>query len=233
MEGLLGWDVIGWIIGFLLPIGVGVLALNEFRLAKCCFVISAAILLIKAFSWGVTTDQPVEMRAIIIILSFGIVGVVLVESFRWIDRKQTVPPLALTPLPADKPSPAPMKESDHGVDTVARPDAKVVLPKSAALDKSFLSSLSDRTGSISSELKICLAGGVKDNLSPGDAAEICSRAFGVSIADIRNELRNKGIVLEPLQTAVTYLERIATLEELQYVVDVLESLSQEAGKRSQ
>jgi hypothetical protein len=81
--------------------------MNDFRLAKACFALSAAILAAKAFMWGVTTDWPIEMRSIVIVIAFAIIGLVAVEAFRWVNRKQTLaisapsPPLA----PATPPTP--------------------------------------------------------------------------------------------------------------------------------
>ena len=104
-ETLLGWDVIGWVIAFLIPGGLGVLALNEFWAAKCCFALSAIVLGSKTFMWGVTTNQPIEMRSIIIVAAFGIIGLATVESFRWIDRKQ------MASIPAPTPPPPPTSAS--------------------------------------------------------------------------------------------------------------------------
>ena len=75
------------------------LALNEFWAAKCCFALSAIVLGSKTFMWGVTTNQPIEMRSIIIVAAFGIIGLATVESFRWIDRKQMASISAPTPPP--------------------------------------------------------------------------------------------------------------------------------------
>lgn len=64
----------------------------------------------KAFIWGATTDQPIEMRSLVIVAAFGLTGLAAVESFRWVDQKVPTPPpppLPVIPTPSAAPTPQP------------------------------------------------------------------------------------------------------------------------------
>jgi hypothetical protein len=95
VKGFLGWDVVGWF----LVMGVGVFSVNEPRFAKCCFVLSTVIVWGKVFMWGISTSEPFGIRAVATFVAFGIVGLLLIESFRWVDRKSGHPTVAPTAAP--------------------------------------------------------------------------------------------------------------------------------------
>jgi hypothetical protein len=91
LEALLGWDVIGWIIGFLIPIGVGVLALGEFRTARICFAISAMILWAKLIEWNYKSNLAVAPRVLVCLVASAMIGWSLFKAFNWVDSKRTIP----------------------------------------------------------------------------------------------------------------------------------------------
>ncbi len=84
----ISWDLLGWIIAFFVPLGVGVIALNEFRLAKSCFVVSAVVLFAKVAIWLSQMHMRPYAWMLVSFLVFGTIGVCLIGSIRWVDRKK-------------------------------------------------------------------------------------------------------------------------------------------------
>jgi hypothetical protein len=87
MEQVLSWEVLGWVVGLSIPLGLGVLALDEFRAAKICFLVAAIILAMKDAYWEVITNRPWYVRLPISIVLIGLIGGMLIESLRWVDRR--------------------------------------------------------------------------------------------------------------------------------------------------
>lgn len=90
LEFIFRWEVVGIIVGILATIGIGVLALGDFRIAKVCFAIASADLAGGVVMWGASTQLSLKMRALIVGISFASIGILLVESLRYIDRKRAV-----------------------------------------------------------------------------------------------------------------------------------------------
>jgi hypothetical protein len=84
----LGWDVLGWCLAFFVPLGVAVLSMNEPTMAKVCFSIAALTVLTKTIIWGLATNHSIWIIALFVFISFGFIGILLVGSFRWVDRKE-------------------------------------------------------------------------------------------------------------------------------------------------
>lgn len=88
MEQFLSWEVVGWVVGILIGIGLGVLALDEFVAAKVCFSLTGMVSVMKIGHWEWLTGSPLYVRIPISILLIGGVGVLCIESLRWVDRIQ-------------------------------------------------------------------------------------------------------------------------------------------------
>jgi hypothetical protein len=101
-------DVFSW-VAFLIPLGVGVMSLREYRFAKVCFAISALVLAGRFSMWDFRTNQAFSVRAPITVLVIGLVGLLLIESVRWVDRKKmqdtTIGPNSPMAQPPDNKSP--------------------------------------------------------------------------------------------------------------------------------
>jgi hypothetical protein len=106
----LSWELLGWIIAFLVPLGVGVIALNEFRVAKTCFALSAVVLCAKvAILLSQMQMRPYAWMLITFSL-FGVIGLCLVGAIRWVDMKRPSPPSATREPPS---SPASQQPRDQ------------------------------------------------------------------------------------------------------------------------
>ncbi len=97
---------------FLIALGVGIMALNEPLITKICFGVSAAILGVKIILLGVVMQQTFLFRSAIVGISFAAVGILLTESFRWVDGKQLSQrqqPATADPLPNKPANQSPQK----------------------------------------------------------------------------------------------------------------------------
>jgi hypothetical protein len=88
MEWLFSWGVVSVVVAVLIGVGFGFLALNDFKLAKLCFLLAAADAIGGMVMWGVRTDIPPWLRTGIIFASIGLIGVLTVQSFRYVDQKK-------------------------------------------------------------------------------------------------------------------------------------------------
>ena len=107
-------------------------------------------------------------------------------------------------------------------------EISIRLPEKLKLSNYELASISRDAGRCATEIRVCLT----DRKGDSGGAGICNSVYSTSVSGIRNDLRNLGITLEPLQDAVRRMERGATAEELQYVASVMDLLSQECAKRA-
>lgn len=62
--------------------------MDDFKPAKACFLFSAIIAEVRIFMWGIGTSSNGGIRILSCFLAFGIIGTLLVESFRYVDRKR-------------------------------------------------------------------------------------------------------------------------------------------------
>lgn len=106
------------------------------------------------------------------------------------------------------------------------------LPARITLSKFDGIILSERSGHISTAIKVCIVDQTALQQSTDEVARFCNYLYARQVAEIRNKLRNSGIIIDPLQDVVRRMERGATAEELQYTAIVMDVLSQELGKRS-
>lgn len=75
-------------LGILAGIGIGVLALDDFRIAKACFLFAATWAVGGIVMWGINTMRSTGFRLSIVGISFAIIGILAVESLRYVDRKR-------------------------------------------------------------------------------------------------------------------------------------------------
>jgi hypothetical protein len=127
------------------------------------------------------------------------------------------------------PAPVPDVHSQRQTSIEPIPEsASIALPERINLSKFELESLSTSAGSLSTEIKVCLA----RNSATTDAAGLCNYVYADQVARIRNSLRNAEVTIEALQDIVRRMERGANADELNYAATVLDLLSQELGKRA-
>jgi hypothetical protein len=88
MEWLFSWEVTSVIVGILVGVGIGVLAMNDFKIAKVCFGGAAAYAIGGVRMWEahdtLSTVQQVGLGSIALCLIF----LLLVAAFRYTDRKE-------------------------------------------------------------------------------------------------------------------------------------------------
>jgi hypothetical protein len=114
MDWLFSWEVTSVVVPLCIGAAIGVLALNDFKLAKSCFLLAAAEAvggLVMAVSHSGANGV---WRAIIAFFACGVVGVLLLLSWDYVESKrQPALPAApsqaqnsLTVIPSPTPSPA-------------------------------------------------------------------------------------------------------------------------------
>lgn len=104
----------------------------------------------------------------------------------------------------------------------------IVLPKKVKLSKYELAAMSRDAGRLATDIRVCLV----DRKGDADSSKCCNSVYSSSVSGMRNDLRNSGIALDPLQDAVRRMEHGVTVEELRYVANVLDQMSQEFAKRA-
>src|SRR6476659_2669437 len=88
LDFIFRWEVVLGTVGVLLTVGVGVLALDDFRIAKVCFGLVATDLAGGIAMWGVTTPLDARLRLLVVGVCFALVGILFVESVRYVDHKR-------------------------------------------------------------------------------------------------------------------------------------------------
>ena len=81
-------DVLGW-FWFLIPLGVGVVALREYRFAKACLAASGLLLAGKAVMELRDGSMGIGWRALVVFIVCGTLGVLVQLSWWWVDRKRS------------------------------------------------------------------------------------------------------------------------------------------------
>jgi hypothetical protein len=84
------WPVVSAFVLLGVGSGIGVLSMTPplFVLAKMCFIGAAILLWLKSIHWLVVSRATRAERMILAFLIFGLSGMVLVETVRWISRNQ-------------------------------------------------------------------------------------------------------------------------------------------------
>src|SRR5437660_818883 len=87
MEWLFSWEVVSVVVGLLVSIGLGVLALDDFKLAKLCFLFAAADGIGGIAMWGAKSTLSPWVSTVTVICISGVIGLLALQSFRYVDRK--------------------------------------------------------------------------------------------------------------------------------------------------
>jgi hypothetical protein len=88
VEWLFSWEVASVVVGLAVSIGLGVLALDDYKLAKLFFLLAAADTLGGVIMWGAKSDLPAWARTLLVFVITGAVAVMFVQSLRYVDKKQ-------------------------------------------------------------------------------------------------------------------------------------------------
>jgi hypothetical protein len=114
LDFIFRWEMVVAVVGILLTIGFGVLALDDFRFAKACFGLAAADLAGGIVMWGISTPLDSKLRVLVVALCFAVIGVLMVESWRYVDKKEKAklpkPPTQVGEVPKDE---RPIQPSTH------------------------------------------------------------------------------------------------------------------------
>ena len=99
---LLGWEVLGWIIGTILAIAGILFAIDQYVATIICFAIVAMFLFAKISHLAATSSDVTLQRLLFTFLCFGIVGIGLVEISRqvlnWKRQHETKELVAPAPV---------------------------------------------------------------------------------------------------------------------------------------
>jgi hypothetical protein len=90
MERLFSWEVVGFVVALFIGVAFAFVGLNDFRLAKLCFLIAAADAAGGTVMWGKDTSMPPSARMVIVFLGMGLIGLLSMWSLRYVDGKQTI-----------------------------------------------------------------------------------------------------------------------------------------------
>jgi hypothetical protein len=88
MERLFSWEVTSVAVGLFIAIGLGVLALDDFRLAKLFFLLAAADAIGGIVMWEAKIDFPPWGKILFVFALAGSVGVLAMLSLRYVDKKE-------------------------------------------------------------------------------------------------------------------------------------------------
>jgi hypothetical protein len=131
IEGLFSWAV-----PILIGIGFGVVAMDDYKLAKICFLLSALIAEVKVLMWGVETQSSGGLRILVCFMASGLIGVLAMESVRYVDRKRDskrvltqgtaeIKPQSQLPSP-EQPAPDLVGEINNIIRLDSEPDPKTL-----------------------------------------------------------------------------------------------------------
>lgn len=79
---LLAWDVLAWILAFLLTVAGLLFAADQFLGANICFTATAMFILAKIAQLAITSVDPPWHRMLFTFVMFGLVGLAIVETVR-------------------------------------------------------------------------------------------------------------------------------------------------------
>jgi hypothetical protein len=99
LRQIFGWPVVGFIVASVVGLGGVMLSVNppEFLIARYSFVLAAVLLSFKVAHWSRTSKSGTGERMVITFLIFGTIGVLAVESWRWVDRRTALAPHPVKP----------------------------------------------------------------------------------------------------------------------------------------
>jgi len=98
-EWLFSWEVVSVIVALAISIGLGVLALSDYKLAKLFFLIAAADATGGVLMWGRKSELPHWAIGLIVFAAVGGIAVVTLRALWYVDSKKSraVMPVTVTP----------------------------------------------------------------------------------------------------------------------------------------
>ncbi len=112
LRAILGWPVLGILIGLLIGSGFAVLSMAppRLRIAQTCYSIAALIFWAKFAYWAVTSDVGFRERIFVSLGVFGMSGALLIWGLCWVQDMVPTPVSANPPAARPEPlKPEPLK----------------------------------------------------------------------------------------------------------------------------
>lgn len=123
MEWLFSWEVVGVFVGILVTIALGVLALDDYKLAKLFFLLAAVDASGGIIMWGIRIQDRTWPVPVAVFVMVGSIGVLTVLAFWYADSKKLAKEATNNPTTIGK-------SSEKVVDSVKQPtEAQVSVPK--------------------------------------------------------------------------------------------------------
>jgi len=88
MEWLFSWEVVSVVVALLVSIGLGVLALVDFKWAKLFFLLAAADAIGGIAMGGTKSTLPTWATNVVVVGLCGMVGFLTLQSLRYVDGKK-------------------------------------------------------------------------------------------------------------------------------------------------
>jgi hypothetical protein len=88
MEWFFSWEVTSVLAALLVGVAFAFLSLDDFSQAKLCFLLAAADAIGGTVMWGTKSGVSAGPRILIVFFCVGVFGVLAVESFRYVGRKE-------------------------------------------------------------------------------------------------------------------------------------------------
>lgn len=120
LDPIFDWPTFGFGVPILISVGFGLLAdeFKAFKAARICFYISAAWICGKVLMWSVFSSERFLLRATVIFVVFGVVGVGLSEVLRLTTTRETS---GTNPAPVVKPEETTPVKTPSGPETEKPP----------------------------------------------------------------------------------------------------------------
>src|ERR1035437_8773258 len=92
LRSIIEWAVVAVVVSILIGIGVGVMSMTppDFVIAKAAFALAGIILAAKVVHWGAKSTAAKAERMILTFIICGAIGVLAVESWRWVNTRHAL-----------------------------------------------------------------------------------------------------------------------------------------------
>lgn len=89
---LFGWSMAAIVVPVLIGVGVGVMSMSppEFQIARGCFTVATAVLVVKIGEWLVLGGLARSQRDVLALLLFASIGTAWVEAWFWVGSRQAI-----------------------------------------------------------------------------------------------------------------------------------------------
>jgi hypothetical protein len=88
---IVSWTVVAIVVTALIGLGANSMSMTppEFGIAKICFMLSAVVLSLRTAYWLARTESRWWERIMLTFVLSGLIGVLSVESWRWVSHRQS------------------------------------------------------------------------------------------------------------------------------------------------